>query len=482
MVMGGVTVIQHLHENRVERGAREALLKKSLSPLVLQLEEADSINDIEQALQAFHRAYVKRGYPDHQVVLMDSKKRVLVSTLFGSPPDPGKTFRVSVPVDSPALTGKRGTITVWEDSTDYNAEVSRQWRSWWLHMIVTLLSILLFLQVAIHYLVSRPLERLLDGVRKMEMGYWEEMPIPRGAWEIRWLGWRFRGMGIELKNTVQQLLAAERRALKYIFPVSRHTSAELPKQRSDTEPAPVESEITPRYQHLVAMCQLLESTDKRDSNTLTLAQAVWDQYVVEAERLGDRELKARLEDASLRILHPEPFRLLKKQLEALRNTLREWLEQIEADIRKVLESETVPYINVRHRIKHAAGVFRKMTTKGLTLEQIHDLFAFRVLVPTEPDCYWALGVIHQAFEPMVGRFKDYIANPKENGYQSLHTRVRTREGPVFEVQIRSVAMHRHAEKGPAAHWLYKDRDFVSTPSRSGLCVRLRSLWKKIRKG
>jgi GTP pyrophosphokinase len=115
----------------------------------------------------------------------------------------------------------------------------------------------------------------------------------------------------------------------------------------------------------------------------------------------------------------------------------------------------IPCLSIFNRVKHTAGVWRKMQDKGLNLDEIHDLYAFRVIVPTESDCYAALGSLHQAFKPVVGRFKDYIAHPKKNGYQSLHTCVKPEKGPVFEIQIRSVAMHQHSEKGVAAHWIYK---------------------------
>ena len=108
-----------------------------------------------------------------------------------------------------------------------------------------------------------------------------------------------------------------------------------------------------------------------------------------------------------------------------------------------------------HRVKHTAGVWAKMKRKGLEFDEVYDLFAFRIILPTEADCYAALGVIHQLYKPEVSRFKDYIADPKGNGYRSLHTCVKAADGPMFEVQIRSIAMDQQAERGDAAHWLYK---------------------------
>jgi len=110
---------------------------------------------------------------------------------------------------------------------------------------------------------------------------------------------------------------------------------------------------------------------------------------------------------------------------------------------------------VQHRVKHTAGIWRKMQAKGLTLEQVHDVVAFRIIVPAEQDCYAALKAVHERFEPLLLRFKDYVAEPKANGYRSLHTCVKTSGGVVFEVQVRTVEMHEQAEGGEAAHWRYK---------------------------
>jgi GTP pyrophosphokinase len=124
-------------------------------------------------------------------------------------------------------------------------------------------------------------------------------------------------------------------------------------------------------------------------------------------------------------------------------------------LRRALASKNVPVIELRHRIKHPAGIWKKMRNKNLTFGQVHDLVALRIVVPTESDCYHGLGAVHQLYAPIVGRFKDYVVRPKSNGYRSLHSSVRDAEGAIFEVQIRSIAMHQHAEQGPAAHADYK---------------------------
>ena len=110
---------------------------------------------------------------------------------------------------------------------------------------------------------------------------------------------------------------------------------------------------------------------------------------------------------------------------------------------------------LQHRVKHPAGIWRKTESKGLAVDQLHDIVAFRVIVRSEQDCYHALKVLHDRFEPLLLRFKDYIAEPKENGYRSLHTCVKSSDGIAFEIQIRTPEMHEQAEGGEAAHWRYK---------------------------
>ena len=117
---------------------------------------------------------------------------------------------------------------------------------------------------------------------------------------------------------------------------------------------------------------------------------------------------------------------------------------------------------LQYRVKHPAGIWKKTLSKGLAIDQVHDIVAFRIIVRDEQDCYRALKAIHERFEPLLLRFKDYIAQPKENGYRSLHTCVRSPDGLVFESQIRTLAMHEQADGGDAAHWRYK-----ATPVWSG---------------
>ena len=178
-------------------------------------------------------------------------------------------------------------------------------------------------------------------------------------------------------------------------------------------------------------------------------------YAPLAHRLGMQKVKWELEDRSLRYLDPVGYREINDKLEASREEHERFMEHIQTQIEARLKEIGVDYVTVYGRIKHTYSIYRKMYAQGKTLDQIYDLFAFRVIVKTIPDCYNVLGVMHDLYKPVLGRFKDYIGTPKPNMYQSLHTTVIGDEGIPFEVQIRTEEMHQVAEYGIAAHWKYK---------------------------
>jgi GTP pyrophosphokinase len=186
-----------------------------------------------------------------------------------------------------------------------------------------------------------------------------------------------------------------------------------------------------------------------------VALQVWQSDAVDAEKFGEMVLCARAENAALKILHPHAFEQVRRQLDQVIGIRAEWCAATAESIKSALADADVPVVGIQHRAKHAAGVWRKMKEKGLCIEEINDLVAFRVIVPTQDDCYLALETVHRLFEPEPFRFKDYITGPKANGYQSLHTSVRDSNGFPFEVQIRTADMHRAAEEGIAAHWRYR---------------------------
>ncbi len=174
-----------------------------------------------------------------------------------------------------------------------------------------------------------------------------------------------------------------------------------------------------------------------------------------ANRLGIYSLKWELEDLSFKYLNPEAYNEIIEGLDKKREERLKFLNEIQSNIEKELEAQNIK-AEVTGRAKHIYSIYRKMQRDNRTLDQIYDLFALRILVDDIKDCYAALGVVHEMFSPMPGRFKDYIAVPKKNMYQSIHTTLLSTTGTPFEVQIRTWDMHRTAEFGIAAHWAYKE--------------------------
>ena len=180
-------------------------------------------------------------------------------------------------------------------------------------------------------------------------------------------------------------------------------------------------------------------------------------YAPIAHRLGMQKAKWELEDLALMYLDPTGYNEIMKTLDSRMDTLENFMQSMESKMKKRLEDEGLQ-VTVYSRIKHIYSIYRKMYAQKLDINGIFDLCAFRVIVDTIPDCYNVLGIIHDMFKPVPGRFKDYISTPKPNMYQSVHTTVIGSEGIPFEVQIRTWDMHRTAEYGIAAHWKYKIGD------------------------
>ena len=179
-------------------------------------------------------------------------------------------------------------------------------------------------------------------------------------------------------------------------------------------------------------------------------------YAPIAHRLGMQKAKWELEDLALMYLDPTGYNEIMKTLQERMPTLEAFMSDVEGKMKKRLEEEL--HVSVFSRIKHIYSIYRKMYAQKLDINGIFDLCAFRVIVDTIPDCYNVLGIIHDMFKPVPGRFKDYISTPKPNMYQSVHTTVIGSQGIPFEVQIRTWEMHRTAEYGIAAHWKYKIGD------------------------
>ncbi|MBU1330025.1 MAG: GTP diphosphokinase [Gammaproteobacteria bacterium] len=214
----------------------------------------------------------------------------------------------------------------------------------------------------------------------------------------------------------------------------------------------------------VALIKLAERTcairavkEADEEKRQRVAREVFDIYAPLAHRLGIGHIKWELEDLSFRYLEPEQYKQIAKLLHERRLDREHYINEVMGQLRAELEATGIKP-DLSGRAKHIYSIWRKMQRKGLQFSQIYDVRAVRVLVPEVRDCYTALGIVHTLWRHIPKEFDDYIANPKENGYRSLHTAVLGPEGKVLEVQIRTQAMHEEAELGVCAHWRYKGTD------------------------
>jgi len=188
-----------------------------------------------------------------------------------------------------------------------------------------------------------------------------------------------------------------------------------------------------------------------------IARETLEIYAPIANRLGLNSLYQELEDLAFQNLYPNRYRVLRKALEQQRGNRKEVVERIQSGIRQRLEDAGLD-AQVTGREKNLYSIYRKMQDKNLSFSKVLDIYAFRVIVHDVPACYLTLGALHGLYKPIPGKFKDYIAIPKANGYQSLHTTLFGPFGSPIEIQIRTLEMHKLAEAGVAAHWLYKSTD------------------------
>ena len=188
-----------------------------------------------------------------------------------------------------------------------------------------------------------------------------------------------------------------------------------------------------------------------------VARETLEIYAPVAERLGLYKIKLELEDLGFRALYPQRYRIIERALKRARGNQKEFLGKIEKSLEEALKKAGIQAV-VESREKHLYSVYRKMRRKKSLLSQVVDVYGLRILVDSNDTCYRALGVVHATYRPMPGRFKDYIAIPRVNGYQSLHTTLFGPNGVPIEVQIRTSDMHHIAESGIAAHWKYKSGD------------------------
>ena len=184
------------------------------------------------------------------------------------------------------------------------------------------------------------------------------------------------------------------------------------------------------------------------------ARETMEIYAPIADRLGISRIKTELDDLSLKYLEPDVYYDLAEKISLRKDSREAFVKSIVDEVKSHMDDAGIE-CKVDGRVKHFFSIYKKMVKQNKTLDQIYDLFAVRIIVDTVKDCYGALGVIHEMYKPIPGRFKDYIAMPKINNYQSLHTTLIGSSGRPFEIQIRTYEMHRVAEYGIAAHWKYK---------------------------
>ncbi len=197
-----------------------------------------------------------------------------------------------------------------------------------------------------------------------------------------------------------------------------------------------------------------------------IAEETLEIYAPLAYRLGMRRLNRELEDLAFPYVHPDEYEQVKKLLKHKSVETEEHLEKVYKSIKKALAKEGMRDVYTDHRLKGYYSLWRKLQRKGMDIDKVYDISAIRVVVPSVSDCYKALGVIHATWRPLPGRIKDYIAFPKPNGYQGLHTTIFMGDGGITEIQIRTEKMHREAEYGIASHFFYKHGTDRKAPASS----------------
>ncbi|MBI4407168.1 MAG: bifunctional (p)ppGpp synthetase/guanosine-3',5'-bis(diphosphate) 3'-pyrophosphohydrolase, partial [Candidatus Kerfeldbacteria bacterium] len=204
-------------------------------------------------------------------------------------------------------------------------------------------------------------------------------------------------------------------------------------------------------------------------------------YAPIANRLGMGDVRGQLEDLAFPYVYPEEYQWLVKKIEMERQQKEKVVTKLQNVVDRALDEHHVPYISVHGRAKHLYSLYKKLLRHNRDLTKIYDLVALRVVVPDVSRCYETLGIIHKICPPLKGRIKDYIAQPKPNGYRSLHTTVFTPTGEIAEIQIRTPDMHEEAEYGIAAHWHYKEMDRLKIPKEKlGWIDQLAKFQKEIK--
>ncbi len=202
----------------------------------------------------------------------------------------------------------------------------------------------------------------------------------------------------------------------------------------------------------------LNTIEKLPFNVQALyATETLDLFVPIADRLGLGEIKRNLEDLSFKYLYPKEFAWIQERIQEKYEVREQYLKKINPHLKKIFKKEKIPFLDINYRVKSYWSTYKKLLTRDMDFEKIHDLVALRIIVPDVASCYKVLGIIHKYYKPLSERIKDYIAKPKHNGYQSLHTTVFLEDNKISEIQIRTPQMQQDAEYGVCAHWSYKEK-------------------------
>ena len=474
--MGSIAITQQVSDIEKDRLLISEVMKSTLVPLAVRIESSVSLDDMRKEVIEYHSAFLSRGYPGHKINIYDSKgEAILIQESTGQNEHGAELISANIRIDSPIFNEKHGVLRVTKHIDKYEELLGNKWLLWATHFGVTLGVILLFLVITIYYQVTKPMNRLIQGVKKMEMGYWGPVDIRTGAWELRWLSWRFGNMVQEVRSAVVHLFEAEQKAKYIVENRKRDIASDEVHHHEDLILDKNQFLNTDAYQKLLELCERLEFASVQDHESVRLASGIWKNEAIEANQLGYHQLKARLEDAALKLTKPDIYKDVDEKLGVIKESWKEWPGDIEMSLCAKLKDNHIPVVKIEHRVKHTAGVWLKMKSKNLDIDEVYDLFALRLILPTEADCYAALSVVHQVYKPSVSRFKDYIARPKGNGYRGIHTCVVSAKGHIFEIQIRSRSMDHQAEKGESAHWKYKNEasTVITTDYEN-------TLWNKIR--
>jgi len=210
---------------------------------------------------------------------------------------------------------------------------------------------------------------------------------------------------------------------------------------------------------------------------IRIASEVLEIYAPIANRLGMYEMKGLLEEESFKYLYPKEYNWLKKLVEEQAKVKEKYLNNMISYVKQELTNEHIDFIEVKGRIKQFYSLYQKLLKHDKDINRVYDFVALRIIVKDIPDCYAVLGIIHKKLKPLKGRIKDYIAQPKPNGYSSLHTTVFTPDGEIIEVQIRTKEMEEEAEYGIAAHWYYDEKGSLKTTKKTKWLQEL-TRWQK----